>query len=344
MPSISSTHFVSKAIHVDKMSITPRQEPLDQTIPAQVAPDKPVCRSVWRHMIGVGMEAHYQWSGFCLSRRGFVSRLLPTQFGSLRAFDGVNSKAPIDATVVVLHGFGASSLDYADLMMSVSKQVKRVIGIDLPGHGGSVTVANATVSQMGAALCEAVSGLDVKSPLVVFGNSMGGLAASLLALYPGNQVDALVLSSPAGAPMTEEAFSELKSIFSLRDCGQADSFVQRIFANPPRGFMRHVYQGAVRNQFEQPALHHLLATVSSKDLLTAQSLSALHAKTTVYWGEQDKVLPKEQEDFWKLCRNQAIRVVDVPGAGHMPFFEDLKLVSGWIVDACREASKGAKVN
>ncbi|MEI6806865.1 MAG: alpha/beta hydrolase, partial [Myxococcaceae bacterium] len=185
--------------------------------------------------------------------------------------------------------------------------------------------------------------LNLRPPVVVFGNSMGGFAAALLALKPDTPIDSLVLSSPAGAPMTEAEFDRLKKLFALRNDKQADAFVKRIFAHPPSWPMSSVYDAAVRNQFDHPILQKLINSVHSSDLLTNEKLAQLKANTTVYWGQQDKVLPKAEEHFWETTGNSCISVTEVPEAGHMPFFEDVQMVTRWITKACKPLTPSVKL-
>lgn len=293
-------------------------------------------RTVWRHCVAGLMQGSNYWSHSLLRLKGFVQKDIDTSMGHIRAYDRFNPDASCSASVLVMHGLGASSIEYGELMRLVSDDVERVVGIDLPGHGSSAAApADFNIPALSRAVHEAVQKLELKPPVIVFGNSMGGFAATLLALEPGNPVDCLVLSSPAGAPMTEAELDEIKALFALRSHEEADAFVTRIFAHPPMGALRHIFTAAVRNQFDNLEVQRMINSVSIYDVFDNNRLKQVKARTLVYWGDHDQVLPLHHRDFWRHANNPKISVYDVPGAGHMPFFEEVETVRKWIVDACQ---------
>ena len=102
------------------------------------------------------------------------------------------------APVLLLHGFGAD-LNTWMFNQPVLAEGRRVLALDLPGHGGSRRDVGAGD---GAALSQAVEGfltaLDL-GPLHLVGHSMGGAIAVLLAARRPDLVRTLTLIAPAGS-------------------------------------------------------------------------------------------------------------------------------------------------
>lgn len=106
---------------------------------------------------------------------------------------GGTSEGP---TVVLVHGLGGSHLNW-DLLAPKLTRVARVHALDLPGFGLSTPTGRpATVRSNVDALAEFVTRACVP-PVVLVGNSMGGLVSVLLASRRPDLVRGLVLLDPA---------------------------------------------------------------------------------------------------------------------------------------------------
>ncbi len=111
-----------------------------------------------------------------------------------------DSGAPADAdarTLVLIHGLGSSMPAWKENLAALSAR-HRVVAIDLPGYGKS-SKGNYDYSM--AFFAKAVRGVVRElglSHVVLVGHSMGGQIAMTYALEYPQDVDALVLSSPAG--------------------------------------------------------------------------------------------------------------------------------------------------
>lgn len=99
---------------------------------------------------------------------------------------------------VLVHGLGGNSLNWVDLADSLSDRLD-CIAVDLPGFGASAPLADADYTLAGR--CRAVEAvidtLLPGQPAHVFGNSMGGSIAVLLAASRPEIVRTLCLVSPA---------------------------------------------------------------------------------------------------------------------------------------------------
>ena len=99
-------------------------------------------------------------------------------------------------TFVLVHGLGGSHLNW-DLLAPRLTPHARVVALDLPGFGRSEpgdrrATVHANVAVLGRFLAEVVRG-----PVVLVGNSMGGMISILAAADTGDLVRGLVLLDPA---------------------------------------------------------------------------------------------------------------------------------------------------
>jgi pimeloyl-ACP methyl ester carboxylesterase len=108
---------------------------------------------------------------------------------------------PDSAEVVVcLHGWVCSVYTFRALMLILAEAGRRVIAIDLPGHGLSdkpEDPACYTVEAMTACTVRAIDALGIRRAVYV-GHSMGGVIATRIARQHPDRVTRLVLCAPAG--------------------------------------------------------------------------------------------------------------------------------------------------
>src|SRR5215472_6877286 len=110
-----------------------------------------------------------------LRHRGFANRRVPTSIGELHAYDAQGGgELP---TMVVLHGIGSSSMAFGRLLLHLQRHARRVVALDLPGHGWSGDPqATLTPRALFDAVDEALDAV-VPEPFLLFGNSLGGALA-----------------------------------------------------------------------------------------------------------------------------------------------------------------------
>jgi pimeloyl-ACP methyl ester carboxylesterase len=115
----------------------------------------------------------------------------------------VHEQGKGERTVVLIHGLGSYMPVWTHNLDALARD-HRVIAIDLPGYGKS-SKANHSYSMefFAQAVHAVVKELGVTRPVLV-GHSMGGQIAITYALVYPDEVDALVLTSPAGLEAFED--------------------------------------------------------------------------------------------------------------------------------------------
>ena len=257
------------------------------------------------------------WAGW-RERIPLASRRLPTSVGRVHLLElrGAGSLPPM----VLLHGFGASSLHYLSLATHLRRHTRQILAPDLPAHGFSDVPA---VAQMGEGIRQGLTeALDdvVREPVVLFGNSMGGYAAIRYALARPERVKGLILCSPAGAPCTAESLEALKSLFRLQSHGDALTFVDRVLVRPGR--LRHLLALNVRRRFGREALQSLLSEVAASELLDPADLARLEMPLMFVWGKRERILHAQDLGFFRQHLPAHAHVEEPESFGHCPFLEE----------------------
>ncbi|WP_020141920.1 alpha/beta fold hydrolase [Terracoccus sp. 273MFTsu3.1] len=113
-------------------------------------------------------------------------------FGGPDADPGTPEAPP----VVLVHGLGGSHLNWVAVAPALAAR-RRVVAIDLPGFGLSPALGRATSVNHNAALLSRFVHEVLGRPVVLVGNSMGGMVSLLLADRRPEQVVGLALVDPA---------------------------------------------------------------------------------------------------------------------------------------------------
>lgn len=225
-----------------------------------------------------------------LRRRGFVSRFVPTSAGRVRVLEAVGegSLPPL----LVVHGISASSMHFAPVLVRMRRHCRRVVAVDLPGHGQSDTPVDLGPESLEAATREAM-GQVLDEPFVFFGNSLGGLAAIRTALAFPERVRGLMLCSPGGSPAGDiPAFLDNFAFPTRADAGR---FVNQCLRRP--AWYSRVIAGSVRDHFAR--IRPLIDAVRVEHLLNADEVASLRAPIHLQWGTNDALMPAEHRAWFR---------------------------------------------
>lgn len=128
--------------------------------------------------------------------RAFEELTIPTSLGSLSAWriEGDSAKNDDAPDVVFLHGWASSKHAVLHRLGAYAPNARRVVAIDLPGHGESEGRCHLAVREPGAVI-EAIEYLDLPvDKVVIAGSSMG--AATAIGVAACARVRALVAEAP----------------------------------------------------------------------------------------------------------------------------------------------------
>jgi pimeloyl-ACP methyl ester carboxylesterase len=133
--------------------------------------------------------------------------------------------------VVLLHGFLGSLHIWDDFSRELSSQF-RVVVIDLPGHGSSEVIEEASMETLAASVKAVLDSLQISSCLVV-GHSMGGYVALEFARQNLQALRGLCLFHSHASADTEEAKENRRrtiNIVRLNHDGFVRQFIPNLFA------------------------------------------------------------------------------------------------------------------
>jgi pimeloyl-ACP methyl ester carboxylesterase len=233
----------------------------------------------------------------------------------------------------LIHGMGTTATSYTPVVRRLKARARRVVLLDLPGHGRSDDLPGGLDPQ---SLATGVrEGLDAmlgpRGKHVVLGTSLGGAAALGYALERPEHVRALVLASPAGAPLTEDDLVELRARFDLRTRADARRFFQELLHAPPF-YLRMMERGLV-TQLSRPVVQRFLASLDDAEFFSEERVGKLAVPATVLWGKSDRILPRSGLAFYRRALPAGSVFEELEGIGHSPHLERPDLVADRLLEA-----------
>jgi 3-oxoadipate enol-lactonase len=221
-------------------------------------------------------------------------------------------------TTVLIHSLGTDRGIWSRETAWLAESGRRVIAVDLPGHGqSSAQEPPYTIDGLGgdvAALLEETVG---PGSFEVMGISLGGLIAQWLAVELGDRVSALVAANTAARLGTAEGWAE--RIAAVETGGMAainETVVPRFFApdyptRSPEAFAHHnrVFLGT------DPA-GYMGCCAALRDADLRDKVSAIMTPTLVLAGGADVATPPAlTESLHQQIRDS--HFVVIPEAGHV---------------------------
>lgn len=268
---------------------------------------------------------------FTMNRRGVTSRLIQTHAGPQHVYDapGFGDLPPI----VLLHGIGAGATSFARLIAHLIPHARRVLAPEAPGHGFS---GAPTVKLDARTLFSSIAELldrELDEPAIVFGNSLGGASALYYALGRPERVKALILSSPAGAPMAPEPLSTFLDTFALDSPAKARAFLGRLYHQAP--WYTSLVARDVQAVFGSEAIRGILDSVVPNEGVPIDRLRALPMPILFLWGKSEKIMPPSHLEFYRSHLPPHAEIVEPDEFGHCPHLDRPGALARYITDFAR---------
>lgn len=253
----------------------------------------------------------------------------------------VRDEGPRDApAIVLLHGFG-SSLQTWDAWAAALRDRRRVLRIDLPGHGLSGPDSSGDYSDARShAILDALLDARGLSRVALVGHSIGGRIAWSYAAARPARVERLVLVAPDGfaspgfeygrAPDVPAVLAAMRWVLP-RAALRAN--LEPAFGDPSR------LTDALVDRY-----HALLLAPGNRDAMLSRMrqtvlqdpvprLSRIDVPVLLLWGERDALIPPANAgDYLKALRHADLATL--PGVGHVPQEESpaasARIVSDWL--------------
>ena len=258
-------------------------------------------------------------------------------------------------TVVLVHGLGGSIYNWSSSAPEL-RHLGRVVALDLAGFGRSPWRRGGATLEENRALLGRFLKAITPGPVVLVGNSMGGMISMLQAAHEPATVEALVLVCPALLPAPPGRHEkEVVAFFSLGlipGLGEALARRQQRKIPPEKAVERMLRLCGLDTRAVEPEvlrLHHELArerlrmpwaipafTEASRSLLGAtllrrrwieRSMQSVRAPTLLMQGLRDRlVLAETSRQAHRLCPHWTLD--ELPDFGHTPMLQDPRRFAG----------------
>ena len=222
--------------------------------------------------------------------------------------------------VLLVHGLGGSANGWVRILRPLARTFSAVYAVDLPGNGFSPLPSSGPLSlEEQLDVLHAFAREVVRAPAFVVGNSLGGALSALLAATHPEDVAELALVSPAGGEMRSASLAELMRVLDVRTTADAVRLTRRLFHRAP--LLAILFAPALKKMHATPAVHALRAAAQERHSIPPDLLAGLRAPTLLLWGESEKLLPREQLDWYRAHLPPGARIEVVRGFGHVPQME-----------------------
>ncbi len=238
----------------------------------------------------------------------------PYRFWETRAGSGT--------PVVLIHGLGGSS-DWWRRNVDALAREHTVVAVDLVGFGRNRFFVRRSALPLGFADTAALLARWIESsftePVHVVGNSMGGQTAIHLAARRPDLVRSLTLVNSTGIPFELTVGPHIENLLIPRGALSFSTILAR---------------DALRSGPMSIAL--AFARLLRDD--ARPLLKLIRVPTLLVWGEHDPLVPLTYaRQIAEII--PAARLVTVPGAGHIPFWENAEFFNRAILDFLREVDR-----
>src|SRR6516164_9654290 len=203
--------------------------------------------------------------------------------------------------VLLLHGFGADLNTWMFTQPALAEG-RRVIALDLPGHGGSAkNVSAGDAESLTGVVGAALDALSVERVHLI-GHSMGGAVAALLALRRGERVASLTLRASRRREATE---------------------VLNLLVYDPALVSRTMVEDVLRYKRLDGVTAALTRIAEAcfadgrQSLDIAAEIAALPLPVQIIWGREDRIIPVSHAEA--LAARLPVHIFEQ--AGHLPHME-----------------------
>ena len=265
-----------------------------------------------------------QWMGYVLLRaQGFRPREEKTAEGK-RFFVHEREGRGAGPPVLLVHGLGGAATSFVSIARALCRSCKRVLVIDLPGHGkAALGAGEAPIGpvEMTHAIARVLESAD--EPMLLVGNSLGGALVLGAALLWPDKIAGVVGLAPAGAPFSEAESAEVRTVFRGGAASGGD-LGRRLFHAPP--FAVRLVASGLGAHIGEPAVQHIVSNIHAGEQgLPAAELRALRVPALVLWGDGDRVLPPSGADYFRsVLPPGSVEILE--RCGHLPQIEKSGLV------------------
>ncbi|MPZ51141.1 MAG: 3-oxoadipate enol-lactonase [Acidimicrobiia bacterium] len=237
--------------------------------------------------------------------------------GTIRWSDTGGDHRP---TVILIHSLGTDRTLWAHQMAALS-EIRRVLTIDLPGHGeSSARPGLYTIEDLGMDILDVARECGV-AQFDVCGISMGGFISLWLACHAPDAVSTLIAGNTATRLGSAELWSE--RIGTVETHGMKairEAVVGRFFAPGFEDRSSGDFEAINRVFAATDPIGYVGCCAALRDADLTEDVTRIDCPTLIIAGEHDVAAPPEQSHHLNDQISDS-RVVVVPGTGHLSNLE-----------------------
>ena len=277
---------------------------------------------------------------------------------------GGRSDGPV---VVAVHGLGGSSVNWAAIAPLLTDRC-RLLALDLAGHGLTQSLGRSTTVAANRALLHGFVQSLIGGPVIVMGNSMGGMISLLEAGAAPEMVSGLILVDPALPMVPVRPDPTVTALFAL----YATPLVGRLLLSrrrqwtpeaavkatlslccvdvtriPADVMAQHVTMAHRRTKFAGTEKDFLVAArsvLSTANYVRSPSyrrtMQSIQAPVLMLHGVRDRLVPLAAARATARL-NPSWELVELPDIGHVPQLETPRRTATVILDWLDSAGEHA---
>ena len=266
-----------------------------------------------------------------------------------------DSSAESTPVFILIHGLGDEADTWRHIIPLLNSRGFRVLAVDLPGFGRSVTQRKINFKTHTEAVLKLIEALVPEKQVFLAGSSMGAMVAEAAAFQRPDIVKgiALVDGSIPGGPSNPGLLALAKLLFSRK--------WYKAFRGNPEGawkslmpyyadldsmsegdkeFLRKRVVDRVESDTQEKAFFATQRSLIWTYLFSvsgfARKVKDYKGKIFLVWGQKDKIIPLSSAENFTTLRSD-IKLEVIPGAGHLPHQEKPEEVARLLADWCQES-------
>jgi len=235
-----------------------------------------------------------------------------------------------DYDMVLVHGLGADASIWNEIISPLRRGFN-VWSFELPGHGSTQPVPDATIDRFAELLADYIDAEGIRNPALV-GHGMGGLIAMRYAFDHPDLIHRLVLIDAAPKQL---ATDEQKSAIAQQLITNYDHFVANFYLNmsPREAVNQRAVDMALRT--DQITFQQLLMSSFDFDVtgdLAVQAIPIMLIGSSMMFPDPD--VARETMNLMGFNKARAISFKTMPQLGHYVMLEQPPYVASVIAAFC----------
>jgi pimeloyl-ACP methyl ester carboxylesterase len=240
--------------------------------------------------------------------------------------------SPGDSGIVLVHG-GAAHAHWWDHIGPLLAGSRRVVAIDLSGHGDSGRREKYTLDAWAHEVVAVAAAADITAPPIVVGHSMGGFVALRAAGIYGSQLAGIVVIDSPVQDITPEdrAARDARAFGPLRVYPTREAAIARFRPIPDQPALPYVREHIAATSIravEGGWSWKFDPVIFGRSQATPALLHHLDCRVALFHAEHGIVPPQTTELMYDKLGRRA-PVIEVPAAGHHVMLDyPIALVTG----------------